>query len=109
MTRPVELVFAAAFVRNPLASSTDGSGRLVLAGDPAREGLDEVPLGERAFMALVVETGLLVVAAMLPVVAAVLLVVATVLLVPLSGLLRLGVRAIRNCAAGANAWDGEEA
>jgi hypothetical protein len=47
--------------------------------------LEEVPPVERALMALVVETGLLVVTAVLP--------------DPPSTLLRLGDREIRNCAA----------
>jgi len=47
--------------------------------------LDVVPPGERALVAVVVETGLLVVATVLP--------------DPPSMLVRLGDRAIRNCAA----------
>ncbi|MGZ3385168.1 MAG: hypothetical protein ACXWO1_03585 [Isosphaeraceae bacterium] len=56
-----------------------------LASDPDRGVLEEVPPVERALMALVVETGLLVVTAVLP--------------APPSTLLRLGDREIRNCAA----------
>ncbi len=56
-----------------------------LAGDPDRGVLEEVPPVERALMALVVETGLLVVTTVLP--------------APPSTLLRLGDREIRNCAA----------
>jgi hypothetical protein len=58
---------------------------LELASDPDRGVLEEVPPVERALMALVVETGLLVVTAVLP--------------APPSTLLRLGDREIRNCAA----------
>ena len=56
-----------------------------LASDPDRGVLEEVPPVERALMALVVETGLLVVAVVLP--------------APPSTLLRLGDREIKSGAA----------